>query len=198
MSLSPLCVSLARLSFHISFPLCCQLPSLNISPLQMVCMIAKSSNLVNGKVSKSCLSSQLIHPSSFLHCLESVCPPLSPYASTLEPDNPNFLKTMNSLHPNWRSLIGESLSLSLHLLPSLPSPALVAVGYLNIRNYSFSHHDLHGEFGAVGFLVDCTHYAYTPYLMEPIWVTLEDYFSKFSMNTFLSSPTLSLSSRSEP
>jgi hypothetical protein len=129
-------------------------------------MIVKSSPRWNEKVSRDSRESRW--STSYLLSLAGICPPLSPTAT--EPDNPAFLKAMTDLHPKWRTL----------------------VGYLDIRNYSFSHHDLHGEFASTGFMFDCTHYAYTPFLMEPIWIALEDYFSKFSLNQFLETPPLKI------
>jgi hypothetical protein len=133
----------------------------------------------------------------FIPYPDTLCPPLSLAAATDEPDNPTFLATMDSLYPSWRTLIGLLSSTTSSPYDGLPpsSPHSSAVlGYLNIRNISSSHHDMHGEYTTKGFAFDCTHYAYSPFLMEPLWVTLTDYFSTFSLQTFLTTPHPSLKS----
>jgi hypothetical protein len=80
-----------------------------------------------------------------------------PHASTMplssHPEASLFIQTMNTLNSSWINMMG----------------------WLDLSSYSIPWYDLHPESGATGWPVDCTHYAFSPFMYEIIWSELASY-----------------------
>ena len=66
------------------------------------------------------------------------------------PDGLHFLSAMERLDPDWRK----------------------HVGWIDVTAYSVPWYDLHPESGSSGWVVDCTHYGYTPLMYEAVWLEM--------------------------
>lgn len=72
------------------------------------------------------------------------------------PDAVLFTEIMDRNHPDWRSHIG----------------------YYDAGPLSIPFHDMHPEYSSTGWKYDCTHFVYSPFLLEALWVDLGEYISK--------------------